>query len=98
MLWQTLVLIPMVANFSSTKIQLTNLVSSQATANPKAIIDAYTEGGNPSLDKNYTVFGQVIDGMDIVDAISKVDTDSNDKPTSDITITKIDIIKDYKFK
>lgn len=36
--------------------------------------------------------------MDIVDAISKVDTDSNDKPTSDITITKIDIIKDYNFK
>lgn len=65
---------------------------------PKAIIDAYTEGGNPSLDKNYTVFGQVIDGMDIVDAISKADTDSNDKPTSDITITKIDIIKDYNFK
>lgn len=32
LLWQTLVLIPMVANFSSTKIQLTNLVSSQATA------------------------------------------------------------------
>ncbi|WFM82125.1 peptidylprolyl isomerase [Streptococcus ruminicola] len=65
---------------------------------PKAIIDAYTKGGNPSLDKNYTVFGQVIDGMDVVDAISKVDTDSNDKPTSDITITKIDIVKDYNFK
>ena len=65
---------------------------------PKAIIDAYTKGGNPSLDKNYTVFGQVIDGMDVVDAISKVDTNSNDKPTSDITITKIDIVKDYNFK
>ena len=36
--------------------------------------------------------------MDVVDAISKVDTNSNDKPTSDISITKIDIVKDYNFK
>ena len=35
---------------------------------PAKIIDAYKNGGNPTLDGgNYTVFGQVIDGMDVVD-------------------------------
>ncbi len=64
---------------------------------PQSIIDAYANGGNPSLDGDYTVFGQVIDGMDVVDKIAAVDTDSNDKPTTDVTITSIDIVKDYDF-
>lgn len=65
---------------------------------PKAIIDAYAKGGNPSLDGNYTVFGQVINGMDVVDNIASVENDSNDKPSTDITITSIEIAKDYQFK
>lgn len=65
---------------------------------PKAIIDAYAKGGNPSLDGNYTVFGQVINGMDVVDNIASVETDNNDKPSTDITITSIEIVKDFQFK
>ena len=46
-----------------------------------------TTGGTPHLDGNYTVFGEVIEGMDIVDKISIVATDSNDRPVEDIKMT-----------
>jgi len=36
--------------------------------------------------------------MDVVDNIASVETDSNDKPSTDITITSIEIVKDYQFK
>lgn len=65
---------------------------------PGKIIDAYKNGGNPSLDGGYTVFGQVTEGMDIVDKIASSETDANDKPKTDITIESIEIIKDYSFK
>ena len=65
---------------------------------PGKIIEAYKNGGNPSLDGGYTVFGQVIEGMDVVDKIASSETDSNDKPTTDITINSIEIVKDYNFE
>ena len=65
---------------------------------PGRIIEAYKNGGNPSLDGGYTVFGQVIEGMDVVDKIASSETDASDKPTSDITINSIEIIKDYNFE
>ena len=65
---------------------------------PGKIIEAYKNGGNPSLDGGYTVFGQVIEGMDVVDKIASVETDSNDKPTTDVTINSIEIVKDYNFE
>ena len=65
---------------------------------PGKIIEAYKNGGNPSLDGGYTVFGQVIEGMDVVDKIASSETDASDKPTSDITINSIEIIKDYNFE
>jgi peptidyl-prolyl cis-trans isomerase B (cyclophilin B) len=56
--------------------------------------DVYkTSGGTPRLDGSYTVFGEVIDGFDIIDRIAEVQTDSNDKPLSDIKIVKIKIIR-----
>ncbi|OTP11971.1 cyclophilin type peptidyl-prolyl cis-trans isomerase [Enterococcus sp. 10A9_DIV0425] len=63
---------------------------------PQAIIDAYKNGGYPSLDGGYTVFGQVIEGMDVVDAIANVETDSSDKPTEDVKIEKINILQEAK--
>ena len=74
-------------------------ISSQLPTNtfPAKIIEAYKKGGNPSLDGSYTVFGQVLEGMDVVDKIAKTETDENDKPKSDIKIESIEILKDYDF-
>ncbi|MDD3570782.1 MAG: peptidylprolyl isomerase [Lachnospiraceae bacterium] len=49
-------------------------------------------GGTPNLDYGYTVFGQVFEGLDVVDAIAKVETDEKDKPLNDVIIEKIEIV------
>lgn len=52
-------------------------------------IKAYsTVGGTPHLDQNYTVFGEVIDGIDVIDKIASVDTDERNRPLNDIRIIK----------
>ncbi|MCS6990350.1 MAG: peptidylprolyl isomerase [Chitinophagales bacterium] len=43
-----------------------------------------TIGGTPHLDNNYTVFGQLIEGMEVLDAIAAVPTDRNDRPLTDV--------------
>lgn len=51
-----------------------------------------TVGGTPHLDRNYTVFGQVIKGIALVDHIAIVPTDNHDRPTSDIKM-EISLLK-----
>ncbi|MGN1034117.1 MAG: peptidylprolyl isomerase [Oscillospiraceae bacterium] len=59
---------------------------------PAKTLEKYIEvGGTPWLDDHHTVFGQVIDGLDIVDKIAAVKTDANSKPIDDVTIEKIEI-------
>ena len=54
--------------------------------------DTYASiGGVPRLDGTYTVFGEVIEGMDVVDKIASEPTDATDKPVNDIKILKIKI-------
>ena len=61
---------------------------------PKEIAEAYAEmGGTPHLDQKHTVFGQVIEGMDIVDQMAMVETDASDKPLEDVTIDSIEIVQ-----
>jgi cyclophilin family peptidyl-prolyl cis-trans isomerase len=51
-----------------------------------------TVGGTPHLDGQYTVFGEVVKGLDVVDAIQRVATDQNDRPVKDVRIKKARIL------
>ena len=48
---------------------------------------------NTYLDGGYTVFGQVYEGMDVVNAIASVDTDYRDKPLTDVKIISAEVMK-----
>tara|TARA_R110000868_G_scaffold217460_3_gene467563 strand:+ start:6100 stop:7242 length:1143 start_codon:yes stop_codon:yes gene_type:complete len=50
----------------------------------------------PSLDGSYTVFGETLKGLDVIDTIANVKTDSRDKPLEDVVMNKIEIIRNGK--
>jgi len=50
--------------------------------------EAYTTvGGLPDLDNDYTVFGEVVEGVEVIDKIASLPTDKNDRPLTDVKIT-----------
>lgn len=53
-----------------------------------------TTGGLPHLDAHYTVFGEVVEGMDIVEKISMVDATSKGRPRNHVVIEKITLLED----
>jgi peptidyl-prolyl cis-trans isomerase B (cyclophilin B) len=53
-----------------------------------------TIGGTPHLDGTYTVFGEVLEGMEVVDKIAAVKTGKGNKPVKDIVINEVKILQD----
>lgn len=63
----------------------------------KPMIDYYTMfGGTPHLDGQYTVFGEVVKGLQIVYRMQKLDTDENDRPLMDVVIKRAKVTKKLK--
>lgn len=60
---------------------------------PKELREIYkTEGGVPFLDNQYTVYGEMVKGIEVVEAIQNVKTNKQDRPTENVVITSVELI------
>lgn len=60
---------------------------------PKELREIYkTESGVPFLDNQYTVYGEVVKGIEVVEAIQNVKTNKQDRPTENVVITSVELI------
>ena len=73
--------------------RLDTLTQGQVKITPEMAEVYKTVGGTPHLDGQYTVFGEVIEGLDVVDRIQQVAVDKNDRPEQDIRILRATIVK-----
>lgn len=86
------------AGLQALQDELIKLVEAEVAAMPAPSVtpemrEAYTTvGGAPHLDGDYTVFGEVVDGMEVIDAIEKVATDRSDRPVEDVRILSMKLL------
>ena len=52
----------------------------------------------PHLDGQYTVFGRVTEGLEVVDAIQRAETDSLDRPLADVRILRAEVVRESEIK
>ena len=86
------------AGLDKLQAELIELTEQEVAKNPvkftDAQINAYTTvGGAPHLDGQYTVFGEVTGGMDVVDKIECVETGRADRPVTDVTVISMKIVE-----
>lgn len=79
--------------------ELVAITTKEAAKNPAKLTPEQREtyktiGGTPHLDGQYTVFGEVTKGMDVVEKIEKAETLPGDRPKEDIKIIKMSIVND----
>lgn len=60
---------------------------------PEEVRETYkTIGGVPFLDNQYTVYGEIVEGLDVLDAIQNVKTNKQDRPTENIVINSVEVL------
>lgn len=80
--------------FSSAGLDSVETMRMKGYRFPQAHRQSYMQiGGAPHLDQNYTVFGKVIRGLDIIDSIAGVKTAAGDRPVDDVRILRMRLIR-----
>ena len=79
---------------ASVQERLDSATNGQVKLTPEMIETYKTVGGTPHLDGQYTVFGEITEGLDVVDRIQQMETDKNDRPIKDVRILHVKIISD----
>ena len=81
------------AEIEHTQERLDTVTQGRVKLTPEMIKVYKSVGGTPHLDGQYTVFGEVAEGLDVVERIQKAETDDYDRPFEDIRILRATVVK-----